>query len=65
MATPPCQGMSTAGKKLKDDERNYLIKYAVDIIENVKPKFVFLENVPEQLQTYISYNDKKILILNI
>ena len=62
MATPPCQGMSTAGKKLKDDERNYLIKYAVDIIENVKPKFVFLENVPEQLQTYISYNDKKILI---
>ena len=62
MATPPCQGMSTAGKKLKDDERNYLIKYAVDIIEEVKPKFVFLENVPEQLQTFITYKDKKILI---
>lgn len=62
MATPPCQGMSTAGKKLKDDERNYLIKYAIDIIEKVKPKFVFLENVPEQLQTYITYNGERILI---
>ena len=62
MATPPCQGMSTAGKKLKDDERNYLIKYAIDIIEKVKPKFVFLENVPEQLQTHITYNGERILI---
>ena len=62
IATPPCQGMSTAGKKDKNDVRNTLIKHAVDIIKEIKPKFVFLENVPEQLNTYIIYNDKKTLI---
>lgn len=62
MATPPCQGMSTAGKKDKNDVRNSLIKHAIDIIKQVKPKFIFLENVPEQLNTYINYNNKKILI---
>jgi DNA (cytosine-5)-methyltransferase 1 len=62
MATPPCQGMSTAGKKDNDDTRNYLIKHAIDIIEAVKPKYVFLENVPGQLRTYINYKNKKMLI---
>lgn len=62
MATPPCQGMSTVGKKDKNDERNVLIKYAVDIIKKVNPKFVFFENVPEQLNTYIYIKNEKILI---
>ena len=53
MATPPCQGMSTVGKKDKNDVRNTLIKHAVDIIKEVKPDYVFLENVPEQLITKI------------
>ena len=54
MATPPCQGMSTAGKKDKKDIRNLLIKDAVKIIKSVKPKYIFFENVPEQLNTYIT-----------
>lgn len=62
MATPPCQGMSTAGKKDKNDIRNTLISYAVKIIKEVKPKYVFFENVPEQLNTYIKYNNSEILI---
>lgn len=62
MATPPCQGMSTVGKKDKNDERNKLIKYAVNIIKEIQPKFIFFENVPEQLKTYIEYNGEKILI---
>ena len=62
MATPPCQGMSTAGKKDKNDTRNLLIKDAVKIIKCVKPKFIFFENVPEQLNTYIAYNNSEILI---
>ena len=57
MATPPCQGMSTVGKKDKNDVRNTLIKHAVDIIKEVKPDYVFLENVPEQLITKIIYNN--------
>lgn len=56
MATPPCQGMSTAGKQEKDDVRNLLICHAVEVIKEVKPKYVFLENVPEQLITEIKYN---------
>lgn len=62
IATPPCQGMSTAGKKDNDDPRNALICYAVNIIKAVKPKYVFLENVPEQLITKIKYHDEMVLI---
>ena len=62
MATPPCQGMSTAGKKDKKDIRNLLIKDAVKIIKSVKPKYIFFENVPEQLNTYITYNNSEVLI---
>jgi DNA (cytosine-5)-methyltransferase 1 len=63
LATPPCQGMSTAGKMLKNDSRNLLITHAIDIIRELKPKFVFLENVPEQLKTKINYKNENILIL--
>lgn len=62
IATPPCQGMSTAGLQKKDDPRNRLIIDAVEIIKKLKPKFVILENVPEQLQTKIRLNNKWILI---
>lgn len=62
MATPPCQGMSTVGKKDKNDERNLLICHAVEIIKLIEPKFVFIENVPEQLNTSIFYNNKEVKI---
>ncbi len=64
IATPPCQGMSLAGKMDKDDPRNQLIYYAIDIIKKIKPKYVFLENVPQQLKTEITYNGTKMLIPN-
>ena len=62
MATPPCQGMSTAGKQEKDDARNLLIDYAINIVLKLKPKFVFFENVPEQLITKIRINNEEVLI---
>ncbi len=62
IATPPCQGMSTAGKKQEFDPRNSLISCAVDMIKRINPKFVLLENVPEQLLTRISVNGKLLLI---
>ena len=62
IATPPCQGMSTAGKQDKDDIRNILICHAVELIKELKPKYVFLENVPEQLITKIKFNGKEIKI---
>ncbi len=62
IATPPCQGMSIAGHMSPSDERNSLIKYAVDMIELIKPKFVLLENVVQQLNTPVEYKGKKVLI---
>ena len=62
IATPPCQGMSKHGKQDPDDERNFLIYYAIDAIKRINPKFVLLENVPKQLTTKISVNGKKMLI---
>ena len=62
IATPPCQGMSPAGKKDPKDARNSLVTSAVDIIEKIKPKFVILENVMQQLKTKIVYNNELVLI---
>lgn len=62
IATPPCQGMSPAGKKDPFDPRNQLIASAVDIIEKLRPKFVLLENVMQQLKTKIRYKEELVLI---
>lgn len=62
MATPPCQGMSEAGLRLEFDARNQLVFYAVDAIKRIKPRFAFLENVPQQLKTKISLNGEIMLI---
>ncbi|MCT4510006.1 MAG: DNA cytosine methyltransferase [Tepidibacter sp.] len=62
IATPPCQGMSTAGKMGENDTRNELIKYAVKAIMEIKPKYVMLENVPKQMTTKINYEGNMILI---
>ena len=62
LATPPCQGMSIAGHNSPYDERNSLVKYAVDAIIDIKPKYVFMENVPQQLDTPIEYEGREMLI---
>ena len=62
IATPPCQGMSTAGLQLKDDPRNRLIIEVINAIKDIRPKFVIIENVPEILQTKIENNNEWILI---
>lgn len=65
MATPPCQGMSTAGVQDENDERNKLILYVLKIANILKPKFVFIENVPQFLSTEIVYNGTHELIPEI
>ncbi len=62
IATPPCQGMSEAGLRKEFDVRNQLIYYAIDVIKRIKPKFVLLENVPQQLTTKIEINGRVMLI---
>lgn len=62
IATPPCQGMSIAGKMDPLDKRNHLIFYAVQIIKTLNPKYVFLENVPQLLTTKIKVENEVMLI---
>ena len=62
IATPPCQGMSTAGLQKKDDPRNRLILHVINAIKTIKPKFVIIENVPEILTTTIEINNQWINI---
>ncbi len=53
IATPPCQGMSCAGRKDPLDLRNYLIYYAIKAVKELNPGFVIFENVPMQQHTQI------------
>jgi DNA (cytosine-5)-methyltransferase 1 len=62
IATPPCQGMSTAGQQKSDDHRNNLIVHTISAIKRIKPKYVLIENVPQFLKTNIHYNNKGISI---
>ncbi len=62
IATPPCQGMSVAGKRDKNDKRNFLIKYVIDFIKKTQPKNIIIENVPQILKTKINIDNEDILI---
>lgn len=62
IATPPCQGMSCAGRKDPKDPRNFLVYYAVEAIKKIMPRFVIIENVPMQQHTQILYNDEYVFI---
>ena len=53
---PPCQGFSQKGqRKTIYDERNYLFKYYVRVVELVKPKYFVMENVPNLLTAENGY----------
>lgn len=52
VATPPCQGMSTANyKKNNEQKRNSLVVEAIKIINNIKPKIFVVENVRAFMNT--------------
>lgn len=51
-ATPPCQGMSTANYKKKDEKpRNSLVIEAIKLIMNIHPKVFVFENVRAFIKT--------------
>lgn len=63
IATPPCQGMSLAGKMRENDPRNSLIKYVIKMVKKLKPKNILIENVPRVLKTYLVDRKKKMKIV--
>lgn len=53
---PPCQGFSQKGqRKTIHDERNFLFKYYVAVVELVKPRYFVMENVPNLLTAEKGY----------
>ncbi len=46
IAGPPCQGFSTAGKRVLNDERNHLITQTGRLALRILPKVLVVENVP-------------------
>lgn len=42
---PPCQGFSTAWRRVEDDIRNDLVHSYIKFVELVQPKAIFFENV--------------------
>lgn len=42
---PPCQGFSMAGKRVRNDQRNRLVKSYIRFIELVRPRAIVFENV--------------------
>ena len=58
---PPCQGFSQKGqRKTIHDERNFLFKYYVRVVELVKPRYFVMENVPNLLTAEKGYFRKEI-----
>jgi DNA (cytosine-5)-methyltransferase 1 len=62
LATPPCQGMSVAGKMDEDDIRNKLIEVVINFIKRTKPNNVLIENVPGILKFSVNINGVNLLI---
>lgn len=65
IATPPCQGMSTANSKKNDNDiiRNSLVVDSVDLVDKLLPNFFIFENVPAFMKTTcVTSDDEKYLI---
>lgn len=65
LATPPCQGMSTVGQQDEDDIRNHLVLPVIKVVKDLSPKYVVIENVPNFVNTAISYENKRTFLVDI
>lgn len=70
VATPPCQGMSVAGKNrdlytMHTDMRNLLVFKVIDLIKIKKPDYVLIENVPNFLKVKLPHKGKLALLEDI
>jgi DNA (cytosine-5)-methyltransferase 1 len=46
---PPCQGFSTVGKRSEADPRNVLWRHYCDLVSEIRPAYVVIENVEGML----------------
>lgn len=57
---PPCQGFSSAGRRIADDPRNKLVHRYLDLVAAVEPTIVLLENVRGLTQGFRGGDDEEI-----
>lgn len=58
---PPCQGFSQKGQRRTiNDDRNFLFKFYVKVVEMVRPRYFVMENVPNLLTAECGYFKKEI-----
>lgn len=70
IASPPCQGMSVAGKNrsmemMLKDKRNFLVFRIIEFIKIKNPEFIIIENVPTFLKIRLPYEGKQCLVTEI
>jgi DNA (cytosine-5)-methyltransferase 1 len=63
LATPPCQGVSVAGKNRTPasqlgDPRNYLLFDTLDMVLKTLPRFVVIENVPQFIRLALPFENR-------
>ncbi|SCB95216.1 MULTISPECIES: DNA cytosine methyltransferase [Snodgrassella] len=65
IATPPCQGMSVANHKKKENEieRNSLVVESVNMIKHIRPCFFILENVQAFWKTGCMNNQGEVVAI--
>lgn len=61
---PPCQGYSQKGqRKTINDDRNFLFRYFVEVVQEVQPQYFVMENVPNLLTAENGYFKNEIINL--
>lgn len=70
IATPPCQGLSSAGSNktensLYNDPRNHLILAALNIVDELCPDYFIIENVPRLQQMVFPYDNRTVKLLEL
>ncbi|MDD3016280.1 MAG: DNA cytosine methyltransferase [Lactococcus chungangensis] len=70
IATPPCQGLSSAGSNktetsLYGDPRNYLILSALNIVDGILPDYFLIENVPRFQQMVFLYKGESVKLFEL
>lgn len=70
IASPPCQGMSVAGKnrsknQMLTDERNFLVFRIIEFIEKKNPNYVLIENVPTFFKIELPFQGQLMKVIDI
>ncbi len=70
IASPPCQGMSVAGKnrtnkQMLNDERNFLVFRIIEFIAKKNPRYVLIENVPTFFKIELPFQGHLMKIIDI